>query len=614
MNEYLQTEREIKGYVDIQYSDICNNSNQAYDYPEVAPISFPNNITSSNSNKVAKNYASLENNYFLLDGSFVLPDYNYSTESGAYGNTDSGYIANEISNSYSFYQLFERNNSVVTHNITNMRGLTIYFKDNIPHNINIKITIYDTEQEINFNISDNEKTVIQFNFENDYLVKRIDYEFFDMEYSNRRLRIPYIEYGLGDILSQDNGNLISFNIIENIGELNLEFPSNECTITLYDEEDKFDINNPSGYADLLNKNVKIKPYIGILTQENGIQYILKGAFHLSTWNNEKNKITLNAIDYLDLLKNTKSYERLYSVANSGNLEVYYALSNLQEKLNNEYNINISGLENLATGRFGTEYFVDTYINSINVFDYLQQLVVWASSNLYCTYDSNGEYDIKIAYTGGIYNNKLMLNTSLLEEPKYSLKEKLKSVTIVKYTTENETSLSPTKLIKEISFDSNGLMFVELEKVMRTSVIYYDSNNNEDAAMGFLTNIIPINMYENYSVKIYQDSEIELINDIVTKEYNNEGIEITIDNKFFRPYISTGTFAATLDERCEEILNNIVDNYKKYNVSINYIGDPNIKPNMIVPIETQYGEKQVKVLKHTLTFNGGLTGTIEGVGD
>lgn len=548
MNEYLQDEREIKGYVDIQYSGVCNNSNQTYDYPQVAPISFPDNILSSSSMKIVKNYASLEEDYFLLDGSFVLPDYNYSTTSGNYGNIDSGYIADEISNNYSFYQLFERTN-ILDGTSTNMRGLTLYFKDNIPGSINIKITIYDTEQELNFNISDNIKSVVQIDFENDYLVKRIDYEFSNMEYSNRRLRIPYIEYGLGDILSQDNGNLISFNIVENVGELNFEFPSNQLTVNLYDEEDLFDINNPSGYADLLNNNVKIKPYIGILTQNNGVNYTNKGVYYLNSWNNDKNNITLSCEDYLNKLKNIYVFDTIGTVANQGNLEVYYRLLAYESDLGEQIGIDIYNLDYYSGGRLSGEYVDDSYIEKTNVFDYLQQLIIWLWGCLYCkstmTTGSTETIDYIETYDNiDIYDYKLNLNTSLLDEPKYKIKEKLKSILIKKYSKSGD-SLVTTDFIKN---------------------------------------------------------------------YNSEGKSIEIDNKFFKEYEISGTSAQTLTEKCNDICNKISSNYKKYDISINYTGDPNIKPNMIVPIETQYGEKQIKVLKHTLTFNGGLTGTIEGVGD
>ena len=546
MNEYLQDEREIKGYIDIQYSNINTDYGTFHDYPTTAPISFPDNVLSSNSIKVVKNYASLENNYFLLDGSFVLPDYNYSTASGAHGNTDSGYITNEILDEYSFYQAFD------TSNLKNMRGITLYFKDNIPSTIDIIIT-YGTNNTLNFNITDNSKSVVQIDFENEYLVNQIDYEFSNMQYSDRRFRLAFIEGGLGDVLTKENGFLISFTTIENMGEFNLETPSNECNIELYDEENKFDLTNPKGYADLLNENVRVQPYIGILTSNNGVVYINKGTYYLNNWKNNDNKITLSCSDYLNKLKTIYDYPTIGTVANSGNLEVYYRMLSYQSDLENYIDIEATGFSDFAEGRLGNEYFDDSYVDVNNLFDYLNSLVVWTNtpyvtSCLYCD-TARGNMKDNLSVTGPIYDNvyedTLTLDTSLLSKPIYTIKEKLKSILIKKYSKNASNELVTTDYIT--TYDVNGK-------------------------------------------------------------------SIEINNKFFKEYSYSGTFAATLNERCALISQKIKSEYKKYDISIRYIGDPNITPNMIVPIETQYGNKQVKVLKHTLTFNGGLTGTIEGVGD
>ena len=97
--------------------------------------------------------------------------------------------------------------------------------------------------------------------------------------------------------------------------------------------------------------------------------------------------------------------------------------------------------------------------------------------------------------------------------------------------------------------------------------------------------------------------------------NSNGIELNIDNKFFKEYGGeSGSFAQTLDETCSNICDRIKSMYKKYDVEINYIGDSNINIDDIVEVETQYGIREVRILEHDLTFNGGLSGTIKGVGD
>ena len=71
MNEYLLDEREIKGYIEIEYSEIDDTFpvGTQFNFPTEAPIS---ELVNSENRKSGTNYASLEQDYFLLDGSFVL--------------------------------------------------------------------------------------------------------------------------------------------------------------------------------------------------------------------------------------------------------------------------------------------------------------------------------------------------------------------------------------------------------------------------------------------------------------------------------------------------------------------------------------------------------------
>lgn len=544
MNEYLETEREIKGYVEIQYGKILKNRpiGISYTFLPQAPISYKENMFNQYSDeKISQNYASLENNYFLLDGSFVLPYKPNDKET--YYNTNSGYISNEIMEEYPLYIDYYQSEEKES-----IRGMTLYFKDNIPRNITLNASVYNSDKTFNFILENNEKSVVEFDFGDNYIIENMHFRFNNMEYEDRRLRISYVDFGLSDILSKENGNLTKFDIIENMGEFNLEIPSNECVVELYDEERKFDLNNPRGYANLLNEKVIIKPYIGIVTKESGIVYTNNGTFILNNWSAEKNNITLNCLDYIQKIKNTISNLRPLKVSNTGMLDTWYGLMSAQSQFNKQisgvetedYEIIINNMDDLSEGRLGSEYFDDSYIETTNILDYLRELGIWSGYQVLCRKDKI----ILVSYDDyNRYVNILKLNGPLLNEPKYNLREKIKSISIKKYLTKDDTTTS-------------------------------------------------------------------------IKNYNNDGINIEIDDKFFKEWQKTGDndFARTLDEQCEIIFNKIYSNYKPYNISFEYIGDPNIIPNMIVPIETHYGEKGVIVLKHKLTYNGGLTGTIEGVGD
>ena len=278
-NEYLQDEREIKGYVEIEYSNIDNTLpiGTQLTYPLTAPIS---ELINSENKKISTNYASLEEDYFLLDGSFVLPYMPENEET--YYNKNSGYITDKTIETLNDYI------PIVISSISKlMNGITLYFKDSIPENIQMTIvtdTIYTyvrTEDEyavsgktyyyyslgvgweeynvtpgdyigninlyerqiekesetLNYSITDNIKDIVQIKFDEEETVASINMIFSDFERLNRRFRLSLIDFGLSDILKDDT--LMNFNIIENIGDLNLEFPTNQLTVTLYDEDDIF---------------------------------------------------------------------------------------------------------------------------------------------------------------------------------------------------------------------------------------------------------------------------------------------------------------------------------------------------------------------------------------
>lgn len=595
-NEYLQSEREIKGYVDIQYSDIDNTIpiTASLTYPTQAPIS---QLINSENTKISNNYASLEEDYFLLDGSFVLP-YKPNDETEYY-NKNSGYITNQI--------VSDLPNEIPI-NISSISkevyGITLYFKDNIPRTINLT-----SNNDLTYNITDNMKDIISIKFDTKQTITSINMTFSDFEYQNRRFRLSLIDFGLSDILKDDT--LINFKITENIGDLNLEFPSNQLTINLYDTNDMFDVTNPSGYAEFLNEGllIKAKPYIGILTENNGIKYDdSQATFYLQSWSSNKNQITLNCVDYLEKMKNIKSTDRVTPmILNENNCNT------LDVSLSNITGINIDTFNNFIDNQ---NYLNDDYVETSNPFEYLQQLMIWLWGYLY---NENNKLIINKRENNVLYDNILTLQTNLLNEPKYTLREKIKSISIIQnkgYYVNNPKTWQTADTIYLTNSErayNNQPEIVELNTYhdlhVEASGISYDIGIFKTFNA---SDYCPAVISPATNITFYDLGEATFSTSTFIKQFNDSGKEITIDNKFFATTSLSNVY--DLDTICESICDKINNENKTYNVQIQYTGDPNIKPNMIVPIETQYGEKQVKVLKHTLTFNGGLTGTIEGVGD
>lgn len=596
MSEYLQTEREIKGYVEIEYSDIDNTfpTGTQFNYPSDSPIS---ELVNAKNKKVSNNYASLEEDYFLLDGSFVLP---YMPEGEtSYYNENSGYITNQIVEDLSDEILIN-----ITSTNKNAYGMTLYFKDNIPATINL---IFNND--LTYNFTDNTKDIISIKFDTEQTITSINMTFSDFEYQNRRFRLSRFDFGLSDILKDDT--LINFKIIENIGDLNLEFPSNQLTIKLYDYNDMFDINNPSGYADLLNQGllVKAKPYIGIQTEHEGIKYDdTQATFYLQNWSSNKNEITLNCVDYLEKMKNIKNTDRVtpYKLTES-NCETLDVL------LTNTTGITIDTFKNFKDDQ---NYLNDDYVETLNPFEYLQNLMIWLWGYLY---NENNKLIIDKRENSSQYNYTLSLNDNLLEEPKYTLREKIKSISIIQHMGYYVNDPKVWQAAEDIYLTNSEKAYYNQPEIVDLGE-YHDLHveaRNISMDIGIFktfnaSDYCPAVISPATNITFYDLGVATFKTETYLKNFNEYGKEITIDNKFFTVTSLNNTY--DLDTICESICNKINAENKKYDVSIKYTGDPNIKPNMIVPFETQYGNKSIKVLKHTLTFNGGLTGTIEGVGD
>ena len=515
-NEYLRSEREIKGYVDIQYSDIDNTIpiTASLTYPTQAPIS---QLINSENTKISNNYASLEEDYFLLDGSFVLP-YKPNDEIQYY-NKNSGYITNQIVSELPTE--IPINISLISKEVY---GITLYFKDNIPRTINLTFN-----NDLTYNITDNMKDIISIKFDTKQTITSINMTFSDFEYQNRRFRLSLIDFGLSDILKDDT--LINFKITENIGDLNLEFPSNQLTINLYDTNDMFDVTNPSGYAEFLNEGllIKAKPYIGILTENNGIKYDdSQATFYLQSWSSNKNQITLNCVDYLEKMKNIKSTDRVMPmILNENNCNT------LDVSLSNITGINIDTFNNFIDNQ---NYLNDDYVETSNPFEYLQQLMIWLWGYLY---NENNKLIINKRENNVLYDNILTLQTNLLNEPKYTLREKIKSISIIQnkgYYVNNPKTWQTADTIYLTNSErayNNQPEIVELNTYhdlhVEASGISYDIGIFKTFNA---SDYCPAVISPATNITFYDLGEATFSTSTFIKQFNDSGKEITIDNKFF----------------------------------------------------------------------------------
>ena len=92
---------------------------------------------------------------------------------------------------------------------------------------------------------------------------------------------------------------------------------------------------------------------------------------------------------------------------------------------------------------------------------------------------------------------------------------------------------------------------------------------------------------------------------ITYQNNNKiGDSLSIDY--------TNYFGA--DNDLKDNANFYLERDKKYKVTGNYAGDPSLTAGDTISVETKFGNKDVVLTKISLTFDGGLSGSFEGIGD
>lgn len=592
--------REVKGYVEIIYKEIEQKDYTMTLSPTKANFSLDNEIVDGN--KKIKNYASLEENYTLLDSSFILPNYNIKGD-------NAGYISNEIFNNIERPIL----KIVNEEEPSSSSGITIYFKNNIAQKFSITI-IKSDDTSLEINVIDNQKEIYQYIFEEEISIKSLQLDLIQMEYDKRRIRIPEIDLGISQIY--EGNDLVSFSTTEEIDLLLTSTPINDCQVNLNNYDNSFDPINPVGLAKYLTEDCIIKPYIGILTEENGIEYIKMGYFYLNDWSSDTDgNVTLNGKNLIAILSKT-------DLKSNGDL--------LRNDMSN-YNYLTNYLNNCYNYKFNIELpyvYNMLYLNFYNLLDVLKYI---------CSYmlRKNNKRKFFISRENIITFNKLnqevvenISRNELLEDAKFENKVPIKKVTIIGNNNNNYTDGESGKEIinakyvlskpveyvwyvhNESTENSKGYDYVYTGDSFSFS---YSCNNSNAKA-----EIIDMNCYMVYvklSGEIGDEFSI-ILKDWVAKNslreskniFNSKqevGDELEIDfkntNKFSNSYTSS-------------MADYYFDNDKKYLISANYIGDPSLMPGDMVSIETKYGYKDVIITKQILKFDGGLSGTIEGVGD
>lgn len=448
-------------------------------------------------------YATFENDYWLLDGSFCLPPKNTET------SNESGWWSSLLCGSGGVFSTPQ----VVTITFSTAHtslGLTICF-DSMTNEYakDFTVTTYDASNNVLHTVTVTNNTLSKYIWEQGSTnYKKIVISITKWATGYRRARI--CEVGFGIVEEYTGKQLTSVNIIEEVDTTSNVIPANEMNFTLYNENKKYNIINPSGYYPYLQRKQKVTPYLGVEKATDVFEYVPMGEFYLTEWKSNEGALTatFTARDILDALSQSD-----------------YAGATFTSKT----------LTYIATAIFTacgtTNYSIDTALNSITVsgtlakMDYRQalQLVAMAGKSVLYS-DRTGKVIIK------------QLSTFALAE----------TISLANMYASPEIKLD--KLINTITFDSTAYTYTDpakpsTEEILSIGIVNSLINDNTIAenVAGWI--LAEYNKRFLYSVNWRGNPAYET-GDILTVEdefAENKTVTITKQEFTFQGYLNCKTY-------------------------------------------------------------------------
>lgn len=318
-----------------------NNSNLSMDDIQ----SFSKLEDLKEDNLLAKDYATLENNYFVLNGEKTLLK---NDSSSLQKSQETGICSTEMSDEngvFSSYPSIEINFSENAF----LGGLTLYF-GKYDYCNNLDIIFYKDNVELdNINVKPDNTEFFCGNPSKTFETNKIIITFKSTNNPYRYLKLTKINYGNELTFTKDD--IFSCNVIEEVDLLSNEISVNTCDFEIYSEDDSFNILNPKG----LYSNLKQSQPIEVYQVTGGIEE-LQGKFYLQKWESQNNNISkFEGIDLIGVIENiTYTNPDTTNDFELGYLNAYWFIKRIMDfigfEIGKDYNItydeNTKGLNGL----------------------------------------------------------------------------------------------------------------------------------------------------------------------------------------------------------------------------------------------------------------------------
>ena len=316
------------------------------------------------SQHTVKRYATYEKESFRADGSlYFLP------------RLENEYWKDGITSTDLFNDSFQIK-FVFGYGKSDIKGLSIQFSENYPTIFSIITddgTSVSFENEVPFFKTD---TV----FSN---TESIAIQITEMRVPDVRVRIDYIQFGLG--LEYDNDWIIEANSKTNLSVINEELPESEFSVTLNNENQIFNVDNPASEINFLESGQKINVEIGYKLDDGNIEWMKLHSLYVYEWSADDSKATIKAVDILKFLDDN-FYKGIY----------------------HESGITLYDLAKFVcqdAGLSSDEFYIDTYLKKITVYNPLPNVthkealqIIANAGRCIMDYDRSGKIRIHAAFT------------------------------------------------------------------------------------------------------------------------------------------------------------------------------------------------------------------------
>ena len=278
-----------------------------------------------NKNDIGNIYATYEQDFFKTDGSmYFLPrDENNQKKNGII--TESLFSENVVIQ-FSF-------------DLSTVRGLTIQFDENYPTLFSIT-TSDGTEVEFENGASRFETDMV---FEN---TTSFTIKLKSLRKPNNRVRIFYIKFG--QALEYDNEWIVNTTSSSALSNINESLPKASFSVTLKNEDQRFNVDNPSSEINFLEPGQNLSVVYGYELDDGSIEWMQLHTLYVSEWSANDSQANISAVDRLQRMDGNYYKGRYYDNGIS-----LYDLAELV----------LSDAELTQE-----EYFLDDYLKEITVYN------------------------------------------------------------------------------------------------------------------------------------------------------------------------------------------------------------------------------------------------------